>query len=116
MGLPPGLEIVRKERKSKTWNGIQVGVPSPGLELSGLSSKGSELHGTGQCRPCAWFWKEGGCKNGAECFHCHQCPEGEIKTRKKAKLAQIRLGLSTPKSRRGNEQQAVGVLSLASIL
>merc|ERR1719265_1965128 len=48
-------------------------------------SQGSKLHASGQCRPCAWFWKPDGCKNGAECCHCHSCPEGEIKNRKKVK-------------------------------
>lgn len=50
-------------------------------------SKGSELHGTGACRPCAWFWKPAGCQNGEACQHCHLCPEGELRARKKAKAA-----------------------------
>mmetsp|Transcript_136630 Transcript_136630/g.323695 ORF Transcript_136630/g.323695 Transcript_136630/m.323695 type:complete len:514 (-) Transcript_136630:14-1555(-) len=48
-------------------------------------SVGSALHGTGECKPCAWFWKPKGCQNGAECRHCHLCPMGEIRQRKKAK-------------------------------
>jgi len=55
-----------------------------------LPSVGSNLHGTGMCRPCAWFWKSQGCANGADCFHCHLCPEGEIKDRKKAKVSLMR--------------------------
>jgi len=51
------------------------------------TSKGSELHGTGECRPCAWFWKSVGCQNGSACQHCHLCPEGELRARKKAKAA-----------------------------
>jgi hypothetical protein len=65
------------------------------------SSKGSALHGTGQCRPCAWYWKQGGCQNGAECFHCHMCPEGELKNRKKAKHAAMfhgSMSVSPPES------------------
>jgi len=50
-----------------------------------VGSVGSALHGTGLCKPCAWFWKPGGCKNGDECNHCHLCPEGELKARKKSK-------------------------------
>mmetsp|Transcript_82138 Transcript_82138/g.129371 ORF Transcript_82138/g.129371 Transcript_82138/m.129371 type:complete len:212 (-) Transcript_82138:54-689(-) len=57
------------------------------------SSAGSKLHGTGKCRPCAWFWKPGGCRNGADCCHCHLCPEDEIKNRKKAKHAAISRGM-----------------------
>eukprot|EP00439_Symbiodinium_sp_Y106_P027710 s4090_g3.t1 len=48
-------------------------------------SEGSRLHGTGLCRPCAWFWKPKGCENGEECRHCHLCPQDEIKNRRKAK-------------------------------
>eukprot|EP00928_Gymnodinium_smaydae_P020048 TRINITY_DN17739_c0_g1_i1.p1 TRINITY_DN17739_c0_g1~~TRINITY_DN17739_c0_g1_i1.p1 ORF type:complete len:574 (+),score=102.56 TRINITY_DN17739_c0_g1_i1:304-2025(+) len=65
----------------------EVFVPSPPVFLP---SVGSSLHGTGLCRPCAWFWKEQGCANGQTCFHCHLCPEGEIAHRKKMKLAVMR--------------------------
>jgi len=67
-------------------------VPHTGWRPShGTSSVGSALHGTGECRPCAWFWKPGGCRNGSDCMHCHSCPEGEIRSRKKAKLTTMRL-------------------------
>lgn len=52
-----------------------------------LASAGSAAHGTGLCRPCAWFWKPSGCANGKECYHCHLCPKGEVKSRKKARAA-----------------------------
>ncbi|CAK8991090.1 Hypothetical protein SCF082_LOCUS2511 [Durusdinium trenchii] len=61
-------------------------------------SAGSVLHGTGECRPCAWFWKPNGCLNGVDCRHCHDCPPGEVKSRKKGKQAMLRLGLATPKA------------------
>lgn len=48
-------------------------------------SKGGQLHGTGQCKPCAWFWRPQGCDNGADCGHCHLCTAAELKVRKKAK-------------------------------
>jgi len=48
-------------------------------------SRGSLAHASGQCKPCAWFWKAQGCKNDQNCQHCHLCPEGELKERKKAK-------------------------------
>jgi len=63
---------------------------------AGLPSKGSALHGTGRCRPCAWFWKAAGCQNGDNCGHCHLCPEGETKSRKKAKQTLARLGMASP--------------------
>jgi len=48
-----------------------------------VPSVGSELHGTGDCKPCAWFWKSQGCQNGRECLHCHLCPKSEVKAKKK---------------------------------
>jgi hypothetical protein len=69
----------------------------PGLQpLDGASNIGSAFHGTGECRPCAWFWKLEGCQNGQDCRHCHICPEGEIKTRRKARLASLRLSSALP--------------------
>lgn len=50
-------------------------------------SMGSSLHHVGTCVPCAWFWKEQGCTNGATCRRCHLCPLGEVKNRKKQKMA-----------------------------
>jgi len=50
-------------------------------------SFGSVLHGTGQCKPCAWFWRQQGCDNGSECRHCHLCSAGEFKARKKRVFA-----------------------------
>lgn len=75
----------------------QVARFPPGLSPpAGSPSHGSLLHGGGHCRPCAWFWKAGGCLNGEDCAHCHLCPEGEIKARKKAKQNMMQLGLATP--------------------
>jgi len=54
------------------------------------ASVGSVLHGTGSCRPCAWFWKVGGCQNGRECRHCHLCPQGELKARRTARVEALR--------------------------
>lgn len=72
-------------------------LPPPGLRPpAGIPSHGSGLHSIGACRPCAWHWKQGGCKNGVECMRCHLCPEGETKSRKKTKVAALRSGLATP--------------------
>lgn len=61
-------------------------VGEPSLNTPSI---GSELHGSGQCRPCAWLYKPGGCKNGSQCKHCHLCPDGEIKARRKEKVASL---------------------------
>jgi len=59
-------------------------------------SMGSKMHGvtdaSGQpmCQPCAWFYKDSGCLNGAGCRYCHLCPQGELKNRKKAKIQRLR--------------------------
>merc|ERR1711935_703572 len=55
-----------------------------------IPSVGSALHSTGQCKPCAWFWKDAGCEWGAECRHCHLCPRGELQCRKKEGQAKAR--------------------------
>jgi len=90
----------------------------PGLQPPpNTPSHGSVLHDQGTCRPCAWFHKPGGCKNGKECGHCHLCPEGEIKARKRAKQTVMRLGLATPKVSAGCEEEeessvmAFGIIS-----
>jgi len=75
--------------------GLSAEPPSPPPSLPSTirqpqASAGADLHGTGRCRPCGWFWKPEGCVHGAGCCHCHMCPDGELKTRKKAKLAAVR--------------------------
>lgn len=96
------LKILRWDGQdaAEEQTGLGRGVEfPPGLEPPAESpSHGSILHGSGICKPCAWFWKQGGCQNGAECGHCHLCPEGAIKARKKTKMAIMRLGLATPKA------------------
>ncbi|CAE7682433.1 unnamed protein product, partial [Symbiodinium pilosum] len=75
-------------------------------------SLGSALHGTGACRPCAWYWKPGSCQNKESCSYCHLCPEGELKARKKAKVAMMRMGVITPKAK----EQTGEVLNLSSLV
>merc|ERR1712113_1075119 len=67
-----------------------------GVARKELPSVGSAYHGFGQCKPCAWFYRPGGCLNGQACAHCHLCPKGEIKARKKAKEAAMSAGLLPP--------------------
>ena len=52
---------------------------------SSAASAGSDMHGTGDCQPCAWFWRKQGCQNGEACHRCHLCPEGEVKKQWKKK-------------------------------
>jgi len=91
----------------------------PGLAMEGnepLSlSQGPGMHGHGQCRPCAWFWKPGSCQNADNCSYCHLCPEGELKQRKKNKVAMMRLGIVTPKAKHERDLNG-NVLRLSPLL
>lgn len=90
-------------------------VPLP----ADVPSAGSALHGTGRCSPCAWFWKPRGCNSHGECSYCHLCPEGELKSRKKAKVAAIRMGALVPAGPDDGEHQpggARGALKLNQLI
>jgi len=65
-------------------------------------------HGAGQCRPCAWFWRAQGCRNGGSCSYCHLCPEGELKSRKKNKIAAMKSGALTPMSKKASSTATIG--------
>merc|ERR1712113_22125 len=73
-----------------------VEQPISGTVSGPLSTPGSVEHGTGKCSPCAWYWKARGCASGVQCDYCHLCPEGELKRRKKIKIAEIRSGAREP--------------------
>jgi len=53
-------------------------------------SAGSSGHDSGDCKPCAWHWKPGGCIKGPSCTFCHMCPEGILKARKRLKLKELK--------------------------
>lgn len=55
-----------------------------------VPTRGSVMHGMGQCKPCAFAWKGDGCGNGVECPFCHLCDPCEKKRRSKEKKANIR--------------------------
>jgi hypothetical protein len=87
---------------------------SSGTSSGQLPSLGSSLHGTGTCRPCAWFHKAGGCLNAQSCAHCHLCPEGELKNRKRAKENAMRVGAIAPS--RSLNTRSPRVVKIAPIL
>lgn len=100
---------------SPPWS-IQPGILPTGPPVhTTLPSKGSASHGTGKCRPCAWFWKPDGCHSAEECNYCHLCPEGELKSRKKLKVAAMRMGALTP-AKPGNPPGAARTLKLTSLV
>lgn len=80
-----------------------------------MPSRGSAVHGTGRCQPCAWFWRPEGCHNGQECGRCHLCPPGEVKARKKAKRMALRLGALEP-AKNGADIRAPRALRILPLL
>lgn len=90
-----GRQLFNEALDPATWDGANTNLPS----------KGSWLHGTGRCSPCAWFWKARGCNSSFDCTYCHLCPEGELKNRKKAKVQAIRMGVLEPAGKAGASTQ-----------
>lgn len=101
--MPPGL-VSEGGQVHADETHCPPGLQLPARGVEETRNRGSILHGTGVCRPCAWFWKATGCQNGEFCEHCHVCPVGELRQRKKEKLAMMRLGLATPKAVIDQEQ------------
>ncbi|CAL1173637.1 unnamed protein product [Cladocopium goreaui] len=69
----------------------------PSKPIQSIESIGSRLHESGLCKPCAWFWKPTGCRNGTECRHCHSCTLGEFNRRKRERRRLFR--------QKGSQQQ-----------
>jgi len=63
---------------------------APKLGSPEMPSSGSAQHHSGECKPCAFFWKEAGCGNGADCIYCHLCDANEKKRRQKEKKALLK--------------------------
>jgi len=80
------------------WEAAGEALAAAAVAEGSLPSTGSALHHLGKCRPCAWFWKSQGCMNGQACAHCHLCPEGELKERKRVKESAMRMGALLPAS------------------
>lgn len=58
------------------------------IQSTHASKKGTGVHGSVQCQPCAYYWyKADGCRNAESCKFCHVCPYGEIQKRKKERRA-----------------------------
>lgn len=98
--LPPPKDVLESLPRSGRWaDMVEDSNSQTPLEAppSDQAQEPKEMqHGPGHCRPCAWFWKEHGCRNGASCGYCHLCPEGELKSRKKNKVAAMRMGALAP--------------------
>lgn len=87
----PAEQQVRHRVEVAEDRGAAPMAPPPGLlPPPGVPSHGAVLHATGQCKPCAWFWKPEGCGNGRECLHCHLCRRGEPRARRRNKQFRLR--------------------------
>ena len=101
--FPPGPTVRYGREGQSVPGGSEDGSVLPPDGAAGVSpavSVGSDLHGTGDCRPCAWFWKVGGCQNGEACRRCHLCSEGEV-LRRWRKKHDDRLAMRRREFRRG---------------
>eukprot|EP00927_Polykrikos_kofoidii_P075999 TRINITY_DN72608_c0_g1_i1.p1 TRINITY_DN72608_c0_g1~~TRINITY_DN72608_c0_g1_i1.p1 ORF type:complete len:273 (+),score=22.73 TRINITY_DN72608_c0_g1_i1:101-820(+) len=89
------LTMVRQHEQRHPANGAPVLNPNrvplnsgrwdPSFHGESPLSEGSKLHGTGRCKPCAWFWKDSGCILGRWCDFCHACPKRALGDRRRAK-------------------------------
>jgi len=70
-------DMVDEEDSPRT----SVEQDSDAVSVGGMLSQGSSAHGTGQCKPCAFFHTKG-CQSGTACLFCHACPPGEKQRRK----------------------------------
>lgn len=105
---PFAQDVAIKEPRVETKEQLKPRASAP----PNLLSKGSAYHQQGQCRPCAWMWKAGGCQNADTCEYCHLCPEGELKHRKKLKIAAIRMGALGPSDKAGTSRRGLKLSSL----
>merc|ERR1712032_216846 len=94
---------------------VDEGAAAPMTTPGSPPSRGSELHAAGKCRPCAWFWKEQGCTNAQACGYCHLCPDGELRSRKKSKVAAMRAG-ALGSAKAGNTAGATRTLKLTPLV
>jgi len=103
---PEAAEQIYEERLARTPEQPSTALADASMQSLDTRqpqlSKGSELHASGNCKPCAWFWRPQGCANGLDCQHCHLCTAAELRVRKKAKKQSKKLavtqgqGLSSP--------------------
>jgi len=66
---------------------LSSALPLPVMGSAECPTAGSVAHAIGHCKPCAFFYKAGGCGNGVECPFCHLCDSNEKKRRQKERKA-----------------------------
>lgn len=88
---PPMTPTGSSSISSEVATGSGDSETATSVDDGAATSRGASLHATGQCKPCAWNWKPGGCRNGADCRHCHVCDQNELKRRRCERLRQLKL-------------------------
>jgi len=114
--LAPAATLAGEEECRQMGHEVSQAVVD--LEFRGPSmSVGSAMHELEECRPCAWYWRPQGCDNGQNCRHCHLCPRGALKARRRSKMASARSQehadravLDRGESKAGHVQLALGSL------
>jgi len=76
-------------------------------ERARMTSRGAEQHGTGECKPCAWNWKPGGCSNGYDCEFCHSCQEYELRDRRRERIASLKKAERAQRKVKSQKEKAV---------
>jgi len=96
-GQPKDRTSATRHKELKSRHDIVLPAPPQPVnqqikgKISGPTwSKGAELHHRNLCKPCAWFWRDKGCDEGANCPFCHLCGQKEFKGRRRALNLKIR--------------------------
>merc|ERR1712087_367589 len=58
--------------------------------VDGEWSLGAAGHAQGNCKPCGWNHKPGGCSKGADRGFCHACDNSALKRKKKSRIQRIK--------------------------
>lgn len=108
--LEDAREDVLFTRETDTWtyDSSEDDSPVPRDRQSGRMpswSVGAVGHNDGQCKPCAWYWKPGGCSKGEACTCCHLCEEGMLNLRRKEQQAMAKQRFREHKQNRFKAQR-----------
>eukprot|EP00438_Fugacium_kawagutii_P002344 Skav219221 [mRNA] locus=scaffold1015:106809:107483:+ [translate_table: standard] len=85
-GCQPDLAIDLEICKIRSNGSDNLGI----LGSARQRSVGAARHAQGDCKPCAWFWRPGGCTRGEACRHCHLCPPGALQKKKRQNRQMLR--------------------------
>jgi len=74
-----------------------------------LPSRGAADHASGECKPCAWHWKPGGCTNGYDCDFCHLCGDNQLRDRRRVRLALIKEAEKAQRMMKNKKKAAIRI-------